>query len=103
MIRRPPRSTLFPYTTLFRSWVVIGVMPRRPENVLAPEAALWAPLQYDLTEYSWGHHLRTVARLKPRIGIGQATSEVDALGRALAKQHRDAYGSNPAFAVPPRP
>src|SRR5690242_20902742 len=24
MIRRPPRSTLFPYTTLFRSLVVIG-------------------------------------------------------------------------------
>src|SRR2546430_7039598 len=23
MIRRPPRSTLFPYTTLFRSWVVL--------------------------------------------------------------------------------
>src|SRR5689334_23983603 len=22
MIRRPPRSTLFPYTTLFRSWMV---------------------------------------------------------------------------------
>src|SRR2546430_12729010 len=27
MIRRPPRSTLFPYTTLFRSrWTVIVVM-----------------------------------------------------------------------------
>src|SRR2546430_12596832 len=24
MIRRPPRSTLFPYTTLFRSFVAIG-------------------------------------------------------------------------------
>src|SRR3712207_6952503 len=24
MIRRPPRSTLFPYTTLFRSRVVVG-------------------------------------------------------------------------------
>src|SRR3989454_7154002 len=24
MIRRPPRSTLFPYTTLFRSYVVVG-------------------------------------------------------------------------------
>src|SRR2546423_11484798 len=24
MIRRPPRSTLFPYTTLFRSWMVKG-------------------------------------------------------------------------------
>src|SRR3712207_7346366 len=25
MIRRPPRSTLFPYTTLFRSSAVLGV------------------------------------------------------------------------------
>src|SRR3712207_7729534 len=25
MIRRPPRSTLFPYTTLFRSKVIAGV------------------------------------------------------------------------------
>src|SRR3712207_8975110 len=25
MIRRPPRSTLFPYTTLFRSWLCPGV------------------------------------------------------------------------------
>src|SRR5256885_6950013 len=24
MIRRPPRSTLFPYTTLFRSWTKLG-------------------------------------------------------------------------------
>src|SRR5256885_3791302 len=33
MIRRPPRSTLFPYTTLFRSQapvqVPVGVQPRR--------------------------------------------------------------------------
>src|SRR3712207_8237110 len=31
MIRRPPRSTLFPYTTLFRSWesssLLIGPVP----------------------------------------------------------------------------
>src|SRR3712207_8100278 len=26
MIRRPPRSTLFPYTTLFRSLIAAGVM-----------------------------------------------------------------------------
>src|SRR5260370_26282091 len=26
MIRRPPRSTLFPYTTLFRSLVVVAVL-----------------------------------------------------------------------------
>src|SRR2546430_12908888 len=32
MIRRPPRSTLFPYTTLFRSVVAVRV------DVVAPEA-----------------------------------------------------------------
>src|SRR3712207_8300559 len=34
MIRRPPRSTLFPYTTLFRSgssWVLI---PPRPKGIV---------------------------------------------------------------------
>src|SRR3712207_8147562 len=30
MIRRPPRSTLFPYTTLFRSW------PSKPVTVVVP-------------------------------------------------------------------
>src|SRR5258708_29449921 len=34
MIRRPPRSTLFPYTTLFRSWPaqvrVLQLPERRP-------------------------------------------------------------------------
>src|SRR3989442_15580156 len=33
MIRRPPRSTLFPYTTLFRS---VGVSPHAPYTVSAP-------------------------------------------------------------------
>src|SRR5437588_2734488 len=28
MLRRPPRSTLFPYTTLFRSGRVVGDRPR---------------------------------------------------------------------------
>src|SRR6266699_6285922 len=29
MIRRPPRSTLFPYTTLFRSWRLAHLSHRR--------------------------------------------------------------------------
>src|SRR3712207_7670662 len=31
MIRRPPRSTLFPYTTLFRSELVAGMEARKAE------------------------------------------------------------------------
>src|SRR2546426_7710297 len=51
MIRRPPRSTLFPYTTLFRSVVVFGQTPRsddvevgRERGVSQLEAALVVPL-----------------------------------------------------------
>src|SRR3712207_8896405 len=32
MIRRPPRSTLFPYTTLFRSQVVVALGPALEEE-----------------------------------------------------------------------
>src|SRR2546430_5372747 len=38
MIRRPPRSTLFPYTTLFRS-LVVGPGRMASGAVVAPEAA----------------------------------------------------------------
>src|SRR3712207_8209641 len=33
MIRRPPRSTLFPYTTLFRSPMVVVVSRCPPDNI----------------------------------------------------------------------
>src|SRR3712207_9490364 len=36
MIRRPPRSTLFPYTTLFRSWL------------LCPRGAAWLAVGPDI-------------------------------------------------------
>src|SRR3989442_3818944 len=43
MIRRPPRSTLFPYTTLFRSEVVL-LVPQLKVSVV------WAPAERLLTD-----------------------------------------------------
>src|SRR2546430_16405282 len=38
MIRRPPRSTLFPYTTLFRSqWVLLVVLVAGTAALAAPQ------------------------------------------------------------------
>src|SRR3712207_7230091 len=38
MIRRPPRSTLFPYTTLFRSAAVVGPGARPDDRRIADPA-----------------------------------------------------------------
>src|SRR5690349_22508145 len=54
MIRRPPRSTLFPYTTLFRSDQVVGHRQRRIGNA------------------SVGHHARV---LNQRFDPAQALSK----------------------------
>src|SRR2546427_7181974 len=43
MIRRPPRSTLFPYTTLFRS-----IEGKRPMDVLAANSSRDVVLQLDV-------------------------------------------------------
>src|SRR5689334_24145515 len=45
MIRRPPRSTLFPYTTLFRSQQPAGSQPVRV-LVLSDQARRFLFLQY---------------------------------------------------------
>src|SRR2546425_6787248 len=45
MIRRPPRSTLFPYTTLFRSPISSTsrqtFSPRRPRTACATSKSAW--------------------------------------------------------------
>src|SRR2546423_3134394 len=41
MIRRPPRSTLFPYTTLFRSRPCAGCRGRRRRKTQLRPSATW--------------------------------------------------------------
>jgi len=68
------------------AFTVIGVMPRTFENVLAPSADIWAPLQYDASlppdGREWGHHLRMVARLRPGVAAADARREIDAITSA---------------------
>ena len=72
---------------------VVGVLPASFENVLAPAAEIWMPLQYDMSEgRAWGHHLRTVARLQRGATARSAEDEINALGLAFIARHRDAYG-----------
>src|SRR5438105_5531064 len=45
MLRPPPRSTLFPYTTLFRSLAAGLLQLRRVQGVLRPAIAVPIPAQ----------------------------------------------------------
>lgn len=83
------------------SYLVIGVMSAGFENVLAPAAELWAPLQYGMSQgRTWGHHLRTVGRLRPGFSVDQATREINVLGRTVLKeQHPASYDPNTQFHV----
>src|SRR5256885_1484537 len=42
MIRRPPRSTLFPYTTLFRSLACFDTWAQQQQPLTAPPATGWS-------------------------------------------------------------
>src|SRR5574337_1408904 len=53
MIRRPPRSTLFPYTTLFRS--VGGLDQRRPLRIVR-RSAVGDPGDRKSTRLNSSHH-----------------------------------------------
>lgn len=88
-----------PITLDDKSYLVVGVMPGGFQNVLAPSAELWAPLQYDISQgRAWGHHLRTVGRLRPGVSVDQAAREVNALGHAvLNEKHPETYGSEVSF------
>src|SRR5436309_14821594 len=51
MIRRPPRSTLFPYTTLFRS-IIPDVVPNLVEREVGPEPFLGATVPTESAPYA---------------------------------------------------
>src|SRR2546422_6621419 len=90
MIRRPPRSTLFPYTTLFRSY-------REVRDV--GDAAVIAPLLNSFASQEFGHdygdyYLADGGRITYRHGIGVRSEWRGAPGRG-------AIGSLPGGGGPP--
>jgi len=80
------------------SFTVIGITPASFEDVLAPQAQLWAPLQYDPAllpdSREWGHHLRIVGRLRSGIGRDRATSEMDTILHNAAQTYAAGFAGS---------
>ena len=87
-------------------FTVIGVMPAGFENVLAPAAEIWTPLQYDpqlpAGGREWGHHLRTIVRFADHETAASATREAADAARAMLGERRpETYGPDTAISVAP--
>src|SRR2546430_10333432 len=71
MIRRPPRSTLFPYTTLFRSPPLAGAAPRS-----------------SATARSWSTHTATPPSISVGRSVGRRRGTGEARTEIIATQDR---------------
>src|ERR1035441_392395 len=92
MIRRPPRSTLFPYTTLFRS---IG----GPSTFLGtPDSSVTFP-QDLLVDYVRVYQASTIPTSTPVISPGRVLNVASYLGEISPGSLAAVYGNNLADGV----
>src|SRR2546426_11903286 len=84
MIRRPPRSTLFPYTTLFRS--------------AAATPALWAPAP---ARHREGAEPMCVSGVDVVVRGGQVVTATDVVEAAVAIQGDKIVAIGPEWMLPP--
>src|SRR5258706_4656027 len=112
MIRRPPRSTLFPYTTLFRSQVTVTVNPLPVVTVTTP-AAICAGQSATLTAggastYSWSPATALSSTTgssviaNPSSTISYTVIGTDANGCSASAQTTVTVNPIPVVAVSPR-
>src|SRR5258705_12984997 len=76
MIRRPPRSTLFPYTTLFRSYPIQKQVPKTGRSVKSRYPPPWTllyisthPLHFLNQHQAWADGSRCI-RASRAVGTG---------------------------------
>src|SRR5437667_6961046 len=84
MIRPPPRSTLFPYTTLFRSGVPRGPVARSPEAHYPERRRLMRFRSEEHTSELQSHHdlvCRLLLEKKKRIRFCPRSDPVNSISR----------------------
>src|SRR3989475_12678211 len=96
MIRRPPRSTLFPYTTLFRSGKVFGIDSQyiHVAGIKIPTAVL-ALLPITLPQGNYDDQLRARQLEDMRRGLMQAARRTQKL-EMFRQYRREARGAKQA-------
>src|SRR5256884_9796464 len=93
MIRRPPRSTLFPYTTLFRSRYALGLNQRESSSVqvIHIERPIGEHILIVIRRRCPADHERDLNRLRAPCGARRGDGYVAIVGtsRETCRIHRD--------------
>src|SRR5688572_31538524 len=86
MIRRPPRSTLFPYTTLFRSLQKTAGILERVWLATALDGALLPPVHF--TAYPEGHAMCRPPRIRSEEHTSELQSQSNLVCRLLLEKKK---------------
>src|SRR5260370_25771683 len=88
MIRRPPRSTLFPYTTLFRSVDIRIELRQVPTRIAEGELSLFYPKQVLVQDCEQVGAIESFARLQGvRVDGGDLIALIEPPGDQISAVH----------------
>src|SRR2546426_1326458 len=90
MIRRPPRSTLFPYTTLFRSSVAVEALPEVAALLPGEAVVTWIDLTVSLNEQSGAASIKFCKESPGLVRTMGTATAGSALALALELAEQDA-------------
>src|SRR4051812_49932216 len=87
MIRRPPSSPLFPYTTLFRSGLVVG--PSCEPKSIGPSADAGEEVGLRVASEVIGAHVSDVAFVRSEEHTSELQSHVNIVCRLLLEKKKE--------------
>src|SRR5256884_9789452 len=98
MIRRPPRSTLFPYTTLFRSHTALALIAQNQDwNWQTSEKEFQRAIElnpnYATAHHWYAEHLMWLGRFDEALSARERARELDPLFLIIAAD----YGASLLF------
>src|SRR5438034_7440045 len=101
MIRRPPRSTLFPYTTLFRSWITIGPMVTGSTKWPSPMSNRSEEHTSELSHTVISYAVFCLKKKKNKLIIVQHGHSTGVIFRHIGHAHLALYMQDYAELLPP--
>src|SRR5260370_25312832 len=91
MIRRPPRSTLFPYTTLFRSpllikWLIDRILPSKDAHLLLIAASGFFLIY--VARLGFSGRIRSINHLRSEEHTSELQSHLNLVCRLLLEKKK---------------